>query len=139
MLRPVPVRHRVCGGSRDLRVVPTCHRASFDSFLEDVDYLAALEHSEGLTQRQYRKDAAKIAEVQKGILATSQNTQPYDVFICYKESDAEGQRTRDSLMAQDIYYQLTEQGKRVFFARFFSVSTVMHVNVLIHMLLRPKL
>ena len=54
--------------------LPTCHRASFDSFLEDVDYLAALEHSDGITRRQYQKDAAKIAEVQRGILATSQNT-----------------------------------------------------------------
>ena len=26
--------------------LPTCHRASFDSFLEDVDYLAALESAE---------------------------------------------------------------------------------------------
>ena len=97
--------------------LPTCHRASFDSFLEDVDYLAAVEYSEGITKRQYQKDAAKIAEVQRGILATSQNTEPYDVFICYKESDASGERTRDSLMAQDIYYQLTEQGRKVFFAR----------------------
>ena len=97
--------------------LPTCHRASFDSFLEDVDYLAALEHSDGVTKRQYQKDAAKIAEVQRGILAASQNAEPYDVFICYKESDADGQRTRDSLMAQDIYYQLTEQGRKVFFAR----------------------
>ena len=97
--------------------LPTCHRASFDSFLEDVDYKAALEHSDGITRRQYQKDAAKIAEVQRGILATSQNTEPYDVFICYKESDANGDRTRDSLLAQDIYYQLTEQGRKVFFAR----------------------
>ena len=97
--------------------LPTCHRASFDSFLEDVDYKAALEHSDGITRRQYQKDAAKIAEVQRGILATSQNTEPYDVFICYKESDANGNRTRDSLLAQDIYYQLTEQGRKVFFAR----------------------
>ena len=97
--------------------LPTCHRASFDSFLEDVDYLAAVEHSDGITRRQYQKDAAKIAEVQRGILATSQNAEPYDVFICYKESDEQGNRTRDSLMAQDIYYQLTEQGRRVFFAR----------------------
>ena len=97
--------------------LPTCHRASFDSFLEDVDYLAAVEHSDGITKRQYQKDGAKIAEVQRGILATSQNAEPYDVFICYKESDANGNRTRDSLMAQDIYYQLTEQGRRVFFAR----------------------
>lgn len=97
--------------------LPTCHRASFDSFLEDVDYLAAVEHSDGITKRQYQKDAAKIAEVQRGILATSQNAEPYDVFICYKESDENGDRTRDSLMAQDIYYQLTEQGRKVFFAR----------------------
>ena len=97
--------------------LPTCHRASFDSFLEDLDYLAAVEHSEGITKRQYQKDGAKIAEVQRGILATSQNAEPYDVFICYKESDADGNRTRDSLLAQDIYYQLTEQGRKVFFAR----------------------
>ena len=97
--------------------LPTCHRASFDSFLEDVDYLAAVEHSDGITRRQYQKDAAKIAEVQRGILATSQNEDPFDVFICYKESDEIGECTRDSLMAQDVYYQLTDQGYRVFFAR----------------------
>ena len=97
--------------------LPTCHRASFDSFLEDVDYLAALDHSDGITRRQYQKDAAKIAEVQRGILATSQNTEPYDVFISYKELDENGERTRDSVLAQDIYYQLTEQGRRVFFSR----------------------
>lgn len=97
--------------------IPTCHRASFDSFLKDVDYLAAVEYSDGITKRQYQKDAAKIAEVQKGILATSQSAEPYDVFICYKESDENGERTRDSALAQDIYYQLTEQGRRVFFAR----------------------
>lgn len=97
--------------------LPTCHRLSFDSFLEDVDYLAAVEHSDGVTRRQYQKDAAKIAEVQRGILATSRNAESFDVFICYKESDENGERTKDSTLAQDIYYQLTEQGRRVFFAR----------------------
>lgn len=97
--------------------IPTCHRASFDNFLEDVDYLAALEYSDGVTKRQYQKDAAKIAEVQKGILATSQNEEPFDVFICYKESVESGERTVDSTLAQDIYYQLTEEGYRVFFSR----------------------
>lgn len=97
--------------------LPTCHRASFDSFLEDVDYLAALENSDGITRRQYQKDATKIAEVQRGILATSQNAEPYDIFISYKELDENGERTRDSILAQDIYYQLTEQGRRVFFSR----------------------
>ena len=98
--------------------LPTCHRASFDSFTDDVDYLAALENSDGITRRQYQKDAAKIAEVQRGILATSQNEEPFDVFICYKETDdSTKERTRDSLDAQDIYYQLTQEGYRVFFSR----------------------
>ena len=47
--------------------ISTCHRASFDSILEDVDYLSADEYSEGITRRQYQKDAAKIAEVQRGV------------------------------------------------------------------------
>ena len=100
-----------------LEYLPTCHRASFDIFTEDVDYLAAIEHSDGLAQKQYKKDGAKIAEVQRGILATSQNEKPFDVFICYKETDENGNRTVDSTLAQDIYYQLTDQGLRVFFAR----------------------
>ena len=98
--------------------LPTCHRASFDSFLEDVDYLSAVEHSDGITKRQYQKEAVKIAEVQKGILATSQNEEPFDVFICYKETDdATKERTHDSIDAQEIYYQLTQAGYRVFFSR----------------------
>lgn len=97
--------------------IPTCHRASFDSFLDDIDYKAALEYSDGIAQKQYMKESAKIAEIQRSILATSQNTEPYDIFICYKESDENGERTRDSILAQEIYYQLKEQGKRVFFSR----------------------
>ena len=97
--------------------LPTMHRLSYDSSLEDVDYLAAVEHSDGITQRQYQKDAMKIAEVQRGILATSQNEEPFDVFICYKESDENGNRTVDSSLAQDIYYQLTDKGYKVFFSR----------------------
>ena len=97
--------------------LPTCHRASFDSFLEDVDYLAALEHADESARAQYQQDAGKIAEVLHGILATCQKEPPFDVFICYKETGADGQRTRDSQLAQDIYYQLTDHGLRVFFAR----------------------
>ncbi|MBR5922167.1 MAG: TIR domain-containing protein [Clostridia bacterium] len=100
-----------------MEYLPTCHRASFDIFTSDVDYLAAVELSEGLTKKQYIRDGAKISEVQKGILATSQNEEPFDVFICYKETDENGNRTVDSTLAQDIYYQLTDQGMRVFFAR----------------------
>ena len=97
--------------------LPTCHRASFDSFLEDVDYKAALEHADPVARGQYEKDGEKIAQVQRGILSVSQKEQPFDVFICYKESDDQGNRTVDSTLAQEIYYHLTDAGYRVFFSR----------------------
>ncbi len=97
--------------------LPTCHRASFDSFLKDVDYLAAVEYSDGITKREYQKQGAKIADVQHGILATSQKEEPFDVFICYKETDENSERTVDSTLAQDVYYQLADKGYRVFFSR----------------------
>lgn len=50
-------------------------------------------------------------------MAISQSEKPYDVFICYKETDENGQRTHDSQWAQDVYYGLTEQGYKVFFSR----------------------
>ena len=97
--------------------LPTCQRASFDSFLEDVDYRAALNYADAVAREQYQKDGEQIAAVQRGILATVQKEEPFDVFLCYKESREDGQRTVDSTLAQDIYYRLTEQGRRVFFAR----------------------
>ena len=97
--------------------IPTCHRASFDSILNDVDYHAALQYSDGVARSLYEKEALRIANLQKDILAISQKETPFDVFICYKESDENGRRTKDSALAQDIYYQLTDAGYKVFFAR----------------------
>ncbi len=98
--------------------VPTCHRVQVASILADADYLAAVENApDEESRRIYQEEAARIAEIQKGILAISANEKPYDVFICYKETDANGQRTHDSQWAQDIYYGLTEQGYKVFFSR----------------------
>ena len=97
--------------------IPTCHRMSYDSILSDADYLSALEHA-GYAERQiYENEAKRIAEIQKGILAISSQEQPFDVFICYKESDDYGRRTKDSVTAQEIYYELTDAGYKVFFAR----------------------
>lgn len=86
--------------------------------MTDEDYLAAVENApDEESRRIYQEEAARIAEIQKGILAISANEKPYDVFICYKETDENGQRTRDSQWAQDVYYGLTEQGLKVFFSR----------------------
>ena len=100
------------------RRVPTCHRVRVESILADEDYQAALKNAPDTVSRNlYEEQAKEIAEIQKGILAISAKEKPYDVFICYKESDEEGKRTRDSALAQEVYYGLTEQGYKVFFSR----------------------
>ena len=97
--------------------VPTCHRVQFDSILADSDYLNALKFSSGYDHEIYEKEAQRISEIQKSILRISSQEKPYDVFICYKEATDAGTRTKDSTLAQDIYYQLTNQGLKVFFSR----------------------
>ena len=58
-----------------------------------------------------------IDTLQKDILSIVHKEEPFDVFICYKETDELGQRTQDSVLAQDIYTELTDKGFRVFFSR----------------------
>ena len=97
--------------------VPTCHRSSFDSVMEDVDFEQACENADGMARRQYREEAKQIEEIRKGIIEVSDKEAPYDIFICYKETDESGDRTIDSVIAQDVYDALTSKGYRVFFSR----------------------
>ncbi|MCR4615690.1 MAG: TIR domain-containing protein, partial [Clostridiales bacterium] len=39
------------------------------------------------------------------------------MFICYKETDANGRRTPDSVLATELYHELTKEGFKVFFSR----------------------
>lgn len=97
--------------------IPTVHRAQYTSIYDDSDYKSALEYADAAQRIVYEREAKAINEIQKGILAISQKEDPFDVFICYKETDANGKRTPDSVLAQDLYFQLTEEGFKVFFAR----------------------
>ena len=96
--------------------VPTCHRTSYDSIIADEYYKKALEHADATQRAIYEREAKQIDEIQKGILAISAQEEPYDVFICYKETDSDGKRTQDSVIANDIYHQLTTEGFKVFYA-----------------------
>jgi len=98
--------------------IPTCHRVQVSSILSDEDYQAALRNAADSYARDlYEKEAKRIAEIQKGILAISSQEKAYDVFICYKETDESGSRTKDSALAQEIYYELVNVGYKVFFSR----------------------
>lgn len=97
--------------------IPTCHRMQYMSILDDTDYHNAIENADEEQKPIYIEEAEKIAAIQKTILEISNKEKPFDVFICYKESASDGSRTNDSVLAQDIYYGLTEKGYKVFFSK----------------------
>lgn len=97
--------------------VPTCHRSSFDSIMDDPNFEMVMEYAEPDAKRVYRTEAKQIEELRKRIVEISGKEEPYDIFICYKETDENGERTLDSVLAQDVYDALTEKGYRVFFSR----------------------
>ena len=97
--------------------IPTVNRAQFTSIFDDDNYKSAIEYADGYQKAIYEDEAKAINEIQKGILAISQKEEPFDVFICYKETDNSGRRTPDSVLANDLYHQLTQEGFKVFFAR----------------------
>ena len=96
--------------------VPTINRVQFGSILEDTDYLSALQNADDEQKSVYIAEAKAIEAIQKGYLAISEREKPFDVFICYKETDDNGRRTMDSVLANDLYHQLTQEGFKVFFS-----------------------
>ena len=97
--------------------IPTCHRTAFESIFDDSNYKNAMEYAFPEAQSLYHAEAKEIDRLQKSILEIVKTESPYDVFICYKETDESGQRTKDSVQAQDIYTALTDAGFKTFFAR----------------------
>ena len=97
--------------------IPTCHRSSFDSVMDDPNFELVMENADPIARRVYREEAKQLEELRKGIIEVSSKEDPYDIFICYKETTEDGQRTLDSVLAQDVYDMLTENGYRVFFSR----------------------
>lgn len=97
--------------------IATCHRTQFRPILEDPDFAMAVRYADGAAETVYREEAAYINAVQQKLLEISRKEEPYDIFICYKETDNIGNRTTDSVIAQNIYEALTDRNYRVFFSR----------------------
>lgn len=85
--------------------------------MRDEDYLNAIRCANGYQRDIFETEAAQIDTIQKNISTISKEEKPYDVFICYKETDGTGARTHDSVYAQKIYDALSHEGLRVFFSR----------------------
>jgi len=99
------------------RKIPTCHRSSYDIVLDEPDFEMVMEYSDTFSKAVYREQAKEIERLRSKIMEVSSKEKPYDIFICYKEKDENGERTVDSVIAQNVYDALTAKGYRVFFSR----------------------
>ncbi len=97
--------------------VPTINRVQYSPFIEDNNYRKAVEIADGDQRRIYMIRARQLEELRRSVLAVSRTEQPYDIFICYKETDSSGRRTEDSLLAAQLYRSFTAEGLRVFYSR----------------------
>lgn len=97
--------------------IPTCHRLSFDKVQDDINYGFAFRKAAPDAKNLYIDEADKIENIRSKILEISNKEEPYDIFISYKETDFNGNRTQDSVIAQNIYDELVKNGYRVFFSR----------------------
>lgn len=95
----------------------TVNRIQHTSVYDDENYKSALRYSDVVSREVYQAEAEEINNIQKNFLQISQKEEPFDIFICYKETDENGRRTPDSVLAQELYKELTELGYKVFFAR----------------------
>jgi len=97
--------------------VATCHRTRVQNIVDSTNFQLAIKYADAERRFMYQDEAEALDQLQHSILAISSKEEAYDVFICYKESDDEGNRTEDSVLAQEIYNELTKVGISVFFSR----------------------
>ena len=96
--------------------IPTCHRTDFERIYNIPEYSKALEYADEIMYTIYNREAEKIDDIQQHIISVSAQEKPFDIFICYKETDENGKRTEDSFIAHDLYSALTREGYKVFYA-----------------------
>lgn len=98
--------------------IPTCHRASYSSILQNDDFKNAMYYGDPQEQQFFQRSAERIDEILVGIRQQIANEKDYDVFICYKEKEigSETQRTQEAEFAMRLYYKLKDEGYRTFYA-----------------------
>lgn len=103
----------------DGQMIPTCCMPSKENVFTDKDYIRAIDYSDEETKRYFTHQAERIERIRKEWIDKASKEKPYDIFLCYKDSDIINgiERTSDSIVMQDLYIHLEKQGYRVFYSR----------------------
>ena len=107
------VKYESAGGKK----VPVCYAIAKNSVYDDEDYQNALKYADERNKGVFQAHAERIETFRAEWTDKVLREDPYDIFLCYKESANGAERTQDSVQAQALYEYLTEQGYRVFYGR----------------------
>lgn len=100
------------------RYIPTMHRIKDDRIIASATFTEAVNLADDEQKEKLNAAAKEIQSIQDEYLNIASNEKPYDVFICYKETDDDtGKQTEDSGLALDLYERLENYGYKVFFSR----------------------
>ena len=98
-------------------LLPTFHRLSAHRFSEYIYAKQAVQYAVDPEAREFYITQCRLIDtIQQRGLEISGREEPYDIFLCYKRSEADETRTPDSRLAADLYKELTKAGYKVFFA-----------------------
>ena len=90
---------------------PTLHRIKDESILDCDSFKQAIELCDGKQKETLLEEAKYINDVQTKYLNIAANEDPYDVFICYKETDLDtGEETEDVHLCEELYKKLKMMG-----------------------------
>lgn len=101
---------------RDRRVI-TVNRMKYGSIYDEEAYKKAVSLADPQQRRIYEEEGRTIQAIQERLIEAARQEERYDIFISFKDKDSYGQRTQDSVLAQDIYDALEDAGYRVFYSR----------------------
>ncbi|MDE5910871.1 MAG: toll/interleukin-1 receptor domain-containing protein, partial [Clostridia bacterium] len=106
----------------DLRTgkkVATCWAPEISSIKDDKNYKKVLDIAPTAEREYYQSQGEKIESIRKEWQEKAKKIKPYDVFICFKDTDDETRgRTEDSIELSDLYNNLTRDKYNVFFSRY---------------------
>ena len=116
------VRHGIKLVDDDLRTgekVVTCWAPEVSSIKDDKNYKKVLAYAPSAERPYYEKKADEIEKILQQWQEEARKLKPYDVFICYKETEEHTKvRTQDSFDLADLYNRLTMDKYNVFFSMY---------------------
>ena len=103
----------------DGKMIPTVHRFSEIPVFENKYFKNALWYCQNENElARIKESAAEIEKIRSEIQKTIGSQQPYDIFLCYKETAVDGSGfTPEFYWADELYRRLRGEGYKVFFAK----------------------